>query len=387
MRVLHFYKTFQPNGMGGVEQFIRELCRGGPAHGVQNAVLSLARAMPERSVEMEGGVAHYANLDLEIASTGFSFGALARFRELARQADIVHYHFPWPFMDLVHFLTRVRKPTVVTYHSDIVRQQSLLALYRPLKRRFLSSVGRIVATSPQYAASSPVLREYAHKVDVIPIGLERSNYPTADPERVDYWRRRVGSKFFLFVGVFRYYKGLDTLLEAAMRCGHPVVLVGAGPEEARLRQQADSLALGNVIFAGALSETDKVALLTLCHAVVMPSSHRSEAFCISLLEGAMFGKPMISTALGTGTSHVNEDGETGIVVPPNDAAALADAMQAMWQDSAMAARMGERAEARWARLFQARDIVQRYQILYSELLSTQPSGHAQTIPRETRSFS
>lgn len=371
--------------MGGVEQFIRQLCRGGAAHGVENTVLSLAREKGRRPDQMEGGVVHYASLDLEIASTGISFSSLLRFRQLTQQADVIHYHFPWPFMDVAHFLTRVRKPTVVTYHSDIVRQQALLPLYRPLKRRFLASVDRIVATSPQYAESSPVLRRYAQKVDVIPIGLARDNYPAAEPERLEYWRSRVGTEFFLFVGVFRYYKGLHLLLDAARRCGHPVVLIGAGPEDERLRAQARELGLDNVVFAGPLPEADKVALLTLCHAMVMPSSHRSEAFCISLLEGAMFGKPMISTSLGTGTSHVNQDGVTGIVVAPNDSAALAEAMNTMWQDRALAARMGDQAGQRWERLFQASHIAQRYHSLYAELLDAQPSGLAQPISCETRS--
>ena len=73
---------------------------------------------------------------------------------------------------------------------------------------------------------------------------------------------------------------------------------------------------------GYLLEDDKVALINLCYAVVFPSHLRSEAFGISLLEGAMYGKPLISSEIGTGTSHINIDGETGLVVPPNDPVAL-----------------------------------------------------------------
>ena len=69
-------------------------------------------------------------------------------------------------------------------------------------------------------------------------------------------------------------------------------------------------------------DDDKIALLTLCHALTFPSHLRSEAFGISLLEAAMFGKAMISTEIGTGTSYVNVDGETGLVVPASDPGAL-----------------------------------------------------------------
>ena len=76
----------------------------------------------------------------------------------------------------------------------------------------------------------------------------------------------------------------------------------------------EGVALG-VAVLGALDDADKVALLTLCYAVAFPSHLRSEAFGISLLEGAMYGKPMISSEIGTGTSYINIDGETGLVVP------------------------------------------------------------------------
>src|SRR5690606_28184090 len=120
--------------------------------------------------------------------TGFSLSAFRDFAELARRADLIHYHFPWPFMDLVHFATRVDRPSVLTYHSDIVKQQGLLRLYRPLMHRFLGSVDRIVASSPTYVASSDVLPRYADKVSVIPFGLDRASYPPAPPETLEHWR-------------------------------------------------------------------------------------------------------------------------------------------------------------------------------------------------------
>lgn len=55
-----------------------------------------------------------------MASCSISFSALPYFKRLVEWADVVHYHYPWPFADLLHFAARVRKPTVLTYHSDIV---------------------------------------------------------------------------------------------------------------------------------------------------------------------------------------------------------------------------------------------------------------------------
>jgi rhamnosyl/mannosyltransferase len=81
---------------------------------------------------------------------------------------------------------------------------------------------------------------------------------------------------------------------------------------------------------GFLPDEDKVALLELCYSVIFPSHLRSEAFGISLLEGAMYGMPLISSEIGTGTTYINIDGETGIVVPPSEPDALRQALDFLW---------------------------------------------------------
>jgi rhamnosyl/mannosyltransferase len=307
-------------------------------------------------------------LDFQIASTGFSTSAFLRFFQLAKKADVVHYHFPWPFMDVVHFVSRINKPTLVTYHSDIIRQEHLLKLYRPLKHKFLASMDRIVATSPNYLATSDVLRIYSNKVTVIPIGLDKATYPHPTPERLRYWRDRIAPKFFMFVGLLRYYKGLHILMEAAHGTDYPIVIVGAGPIEQELKAQAGKLGLHNIHFLGFLSDEDKVALLTLCYGVVFPSHLRSEAFGISLLEGAMFGKPMISSEIGTGTTFINIGNETGLVVPPSDPEALRQAMRYLWEHPKQAAEMGRLAEERYWKFFTAEQMITAYVDLYSDLL-------------------
>jgi rhamnosyl/mannosyltransferase len=288
---------------------------------------------------------------------------------MAREADVVHYHFPWPFTDMAHFLARIDKPTVLTYHSDIVRQKTLLRLYQPLKHRFLQSVDAIVATSPNYLASSAVLDRYRDKTHVITLGLDKTSYPEPDQARIDAWRAKVGPKFFLFVGVLRYYKGLHILLDAVAGTDYPVVIVGAGPIEQELKAHAQRLGLKNVMFVGKVDDLDKVALLKLCYAVAFPSHLRSEAFGISLLEGAMYGKPMISSEIGTGTTYINIDRETGLVVPPSDHEALRAAMRTLWNDPQMASEMGRRAEARYWQLFTSAQMADDYTQLYQQLVA------------------
>ncbi|HWW08045.1 glycosyltransferase family 4 protein [Collimonas sp.] len=377
MRVLHFYKTYQSESYGGIEQTIYQLCKCSPASGVESEVLTLSDNPDPAELMYEGHKVHRVKLDLQIASTGFSFAALKRFAQLAAEVDIVHYHFPWPFMDFAHFITRMNKPSVVTYHSDIVRYKTLLQLYRPLMHRFLDSVDAIVATSPNYLQTSSVLAGYKDKTEVIPIGLDKNNYAAPSAARMDEWQKRIGGKFFLFVGAIRYYKGLHILLDAARGTDYPIVIVGAGPIEQELKQRAEEQGLRNVIFLGIVSDEDKVALLQLCYALVFPSHLRSEAFGISLLEGAMYGKPMISSEIGTGTSYINNHGETGLVVPPSDPDAFRLAMQQLWDNPQLAQTMGARAQARYQKLFTARVMGESYATLYHDVLAM----HGQTEKR------
>ncbi|MCP1481784.1 rhamnosyl/mannosyltransferase [Pseudomonas chlororaphis] len=376
MRVLHFFKTYLPDSVGGIEQVIFQLCESGAQQGIEGQVLTLS-ADPQPAVLKLGQHEVYrAKLDIQFASTGFSYSVFKQFREMAAEADVVNYHFPWPFMDLVHFMSGMNKPCVATYHSDIIRQRHLLKLYRPLMNRFLHSVDRIVAASPNYLHTSDVLQQFPDKTRVIPYGLDKAGYPQPDAERMAQWRKRLGERFFLFVGVMRYYKGLHILLDALKDVDYPVVIVGAGPLEAELHAQAAALGLRNLHFLGRLGDEDKVALLQLSYAIVFPSHLRSEAFGISLLEGAMYGKPMISSEIGTGTSYINIHGETGLVVPPSDPLAFRAAMRQLWDNPEQAARMGLKAEARYRQLFTADQMGQRWSELYQELLEEKALSYA-----------
>ena len=368
MKVLHFYKTYLPDTIGGAEKVIYEIVRGTTDAGITAEVLALSSTMVDRVVNVDGHLVHRCRSNFEIASTPFSLSAFLRFRQMVRDADIVHYHFPYPFTDVLHFVTRVKKPTLVTYHSDIIQQKHLLNIYRPLKRGFLSSVDHIVATSKNYFDTSEVLLRFKDKTSVIPVGLEKSHYPAAESKRINHWRERFGSRFFLFVGVLRYYKGLHILIDAARNSDFPIVIVGAGPIESELKEHAAKLGVSNIHFVGLISEEDKVALLELCYAIVFPSHLRSEAFGVSLLEGAMYGKPLISSEIGTGTSYINIHNETGIVVPPSDSARLRQAMDYLWDNPIKTAEMGRRAEARYWELFTGRKMADAYIELYQKLL-------------------
>ncbi|MDD5272282.1 MAG: glycosyltransferase [Methylovulum sp.] len=370
MKILHVYRTYFPDTQGGLEEVIRQICRNTLAYGVESRVFTLSSQAGHSVVVREEASVYRYHKTLEMASCGVSFSALAGFRQLVAWADIVHYHFPWPFADVLHLLAAVKKPSVLTYHSDIVRQKSLSALYRPLMRHFLGQVNCIVATSPNYAASSDVLQDFKDKVEIIPIGLDNASYPVASKDILDSVQARCGQGFFLFIGVLRYYKGLHILFDAIQQTNLRVVVAGLGPIENELREQARQLGLNNVQFLGYVSDQEKVALIRLAKAIVFPSHLRSEAFGVTLVEGAMLGKPLISTEIGTGTSYVNINNETGVVIPPSNTRQLQQAMKLLDEDNTLAKRLGEGARLRYERLLTGEKMGQSYAQLYRRLLDS-----------------
>ena len=196
INILHVYKTSMPASYGGVESFIDTLCKQDSKLGVRNTVLTLHPEPQKQPIEMDGYSVHQAKQNLFLASTGFSVSAFDKFKRLSNDADIIHYHFPNPFADMLHVACRPKKPSIVTYHSDIIKQKHLLHIYRPLKQRFLNSVDQIIATSPNYFVSSDILQRYANKVSVIPIGIDPKAFETVDCERLGFWRSRLSKPFF-----------------------------------------------------------------------------------------------------------------------------------------------------------------------------------------------
>jgi len=366
MRVLHIYKTYYPDTFGGVEQVIHQLALGARAHDIDSDILTVSpRAQPVELLLPEGRVI-CGQCSFEAASTPFSLATARLFAKLHRQYDLLHYHFPWPFADLMHLGMRCKTPAILSYHADVVAQRKLNLVYAPVRELFLKKMRLIVAASPQYAASSPVLARYQERLRIIPYGLDAT--PAVDPARIQHWRERLGEGFILFVGVLRYYKGLHTLIAAAQGAPYPIVIAGDGPVAASLRAQAEALGCRNVHFLGRIDEADKAALLHLCRAFVFPSHLRSEAFGISLLEAARQAKPMISCEIATGTTYVNQHEQTGLVIPPEHPQALRAAMNRLFADAELAAKLGAQARQRFDEHFTAQGMVIAYAAAYRAAL-------------------
>lgn len=378
MKVLHIYRTYFPDGSSGMPEAIRQISAGTKDLGVESSVFTLSpRPHPQFLNQSEARVGRARSWGAPASCDLGGPDAFALFKQMAAEADVINYHFPWPFADVLNWATRPRATKVMTWHSDIVRQKWLGQLYAPLMNRTLRQMDAVVATSPTYAATSPMLlrADIKPRVRVIPLGIDEQTLP-GKPDAGIFAKLGIssGEPYFLFVGATRYYKGLHFLIEAAASVAAKVVIAGSGPELEELRDYAARYPAARVIFAGRVSDEEKVALLQCCLAFVLPSHLRSEAYGMVLLEASIYGKPMITCEIGSGTSYVNADGETGLVVEPRNSAALARAMNILLADRDAAERFGANARHRYEQLFTGRAMGEAYANLYRELLTQKKQG-------------
>jgi glycosyltransferase involved in cell wall biosynthesis len=367
VKILHIYKDYYPV-LGGIENHLRALAEGQAARGHDVTVL-VANPVRRTTTEIVNGVRVIkAARWTTVAST--PIGPALFWQIAGLKADIAHLHFPYPVGDVAHAFFGRAPRTVITYHSDIVRQKTLLRLYAPWLRRALRHAQRIIATSPRYASTSPFLAPHADKVTVVPYGIDLARFATADPEKIAQIRAQYGSPLLLFVGQPRYYKGVEYLIRAMPQIAGRALFIGS--ETTTRRAELDCLAreLGvaeRVMFLGE-HDADLPAYYHASDVFVLPSIERSEAFGIVQIEAMAAGRPLISTELGTGTSWVNVHGETGLVVPPRDPAALAEAINTLLVNDDQRRMMGDAARTRAQAEFSIERMLDRVLGLYQTLI-------------------
>lgn len=363
MKILHVYKDYDPPVRGGMERHIALSCR------FQRQWADVEALMCSRS--------HRTQVVWRDGTRVTEAGEWGRFQSAPvaplfpwfmrrLRADVIVVHMPNPTAELGYLLTRPKGVLIVRYHSDVVRQARAMRFYAPLQMKFLRKAAMILPTSEPYLNTSPTLDGVRDRCRVVPLGILPEEFRTPDPALVAACHQRYGAKFILFSGVHRYYKGLRCLVEAAAALRAPLVIAGDGPERATCMALARERNL-EIAFPGALTQPDLVAHLHACSLFVFPSVARTEAFGLSILEAHACGKPVIATRLGTGVEYANEDGKTGLNVPPDNPSKLAEAVNALLENPGLCLRMGEYARTRVEREFNAQSVAWQEFLIYQEV--------------------
>jgi rhamnosyl/mannosyltransferase len=379
MKIVHIFKDYHPPVLGGIEQTIERMAHWQRAAGHEVTVIASASGARRSRTEVVDGVrvvrvGEWARALSSPICPGFP-AAVARER-----ADLWHLHNPNPLGEASFWLVRPRGAMVFTYYCDVSRQRALLPVYGPLVHALFDRAHVLHAISPHALArpDSLVARD-RERFRVVPLGIDVGPLLSLDRDRpgARALRERYGDPFLLFVGRLRHYKGLHVLLDAMPRIDAHLVIVGDGPKGPELRAQAHRLRIEDrVHFAGSVDEEVLHDHLAAAGIGLLPSSTPTEAFGLAMVESMAAGLPVLSTELGTGTSYVNEDGVTGVIVPANDPAALAAGISRLLADREMRSRMGVAGRERVREKFTTEVMMRGMDRLYAEALERAGSpGH------------
>jgi len=373
MRILQVYKDYFPPVRGGIESHLNILSHGLADRGIATEVL-VSNTCNKLEIQLDGKIKITKVPQItRIASAPINYNLVYYLRKIGGQHDLLHFHLPNPTAEVSFLISCMKKHAVATYHSDIIRQRRTAKLYRPLLQAFLARTDCIIATSPNYVNSSSILRKYQHKCKIVPLGirLSRFNQPLNGSLNPVLIRKKYGERLIVFIGKFRYYKGISVLLEAMKHIKAKLLLIGEGYLENELKKKVAEQRLENkVIFLGELSDEAVNVFLYACDVFVLPSVERSEAFGIVQLEAMACGKPVVCTELGTGTSYINQHHKTGLVVEPNKPIELARAINCLLERPELRSQFGQAALERVQKLFSASRMIDDLVAIYDKCIKS-----------------
>lgn len=363
--VLQLGKYYSPV-KGGIETYLYNLCTNLDPD-IEARILVSNLSMKTEIDKVEGTeVIRMAKLD-QLFSTALNPTLPLWMRR--EQADILHFHLPNPMAVMSYLLARPPGKVVVSYHSDILKQKFAFTFYRRFLEKFLSLTDAILVATPRHIDFSPLLPDFREKCRVIHYGIDSRSFETnrlVEAKAAEI-RARYGEKpIVLFVGRLVYYKGIQHLVRAVENLDVNLLIAGNGPYYSTLKMQ--SMNMPNVHLLGEVSESMITAYYRAADMFVLPSVSRAEAFGLVQLEAFSAGLPVICTDLTTGVPYVNVHGETGLVVPVEDDAALAQAIQTLAADPDLRRKMGAAALERVRTQFSIQDMASKTCQVYRELM-------------------
>jgi glycosyltransferase involved in cell wall biosynthesis len=322
MKIIQISPYFPPH-VGGVEYHVKELAEGLARRGHQVSVASSCG-------RWNGEMVNIPSIDLFYSPIPIK---LPKF-----QADVFHSHIPSP---LFAFMMRGETPQVVTYHNDVVIPEKLNGYTMPhpfaaslekinekMVRPVLDEARVVIATTKSYASTSPILKDYLHKLKIVPNAINVSLYPPVQKK----------GNYVLYAGRMISYKGVETLIvamsEVQKRTDLELLLVGDGYDRSRLEDLSRRLHV-RARFTGRLERSMFIDTISRAEVLVLPTQNRLEAFGIVLLEAMACETPV----LAFDTPGVNEVALHGGMVY-SSAQELSDLILELHENEPLRERLG-----------------------------------------------
>lgn len=365
IKITHLFKTYFPDTQGGLEEAIRQIGKYSVKNEYNVKVVSVSNKPIKTTldgIQVESYKRTFGNNSFPV-----SFSLIRNFRNIIKDADIIHIYYPYPLTELLTLFSFTNKPIIVTFVCDIFQRKVFRFLYKPFIFLLFKKAKYIVPINENLYASTQFLHRYKDKIRVINLWIDSERMNKLDKSLSVNKENITSNKYAVFVGVLRWYKGLDILLDSAKNVKYEIIIIGKGPLYEHLNQRIKDEKIENVKLLGFVEDELMINYLKNCSFLVLPSISPAEAFGQVLLEASFFSKPMVTTELGTGTSYVNKNNETGFVIEPNNSNALADAMNTLFNNDELRLNMGVSANNRLKTIFTENIQGDKYIEIYKDL--------------------
>ncbi len=340
--------------------------------GVENVTYNLAVQMVKRgndiyvfssSKDQSESIMDYGKMciyqykkKITIGSAPISLDILYKPLKLGLNLDVIHAHAGNPPAPIAaYWYAKKRdKPFVVTYHGDgqwnwgdFIRRINVYFYNKFLLDKILSYADVIISPSEYYINESQFLGKYRDKIVVIPNGINIEDFDLhySKEECREKLDLPIDSRIILFVGTLSPHKGPDVLLKAMPKIiknipNTKLVFVGSGRMKEELEALSRRLGLGKYVkFAGFVEESLKPFYYNSADVFCLPSVMKHEIFGIVNLEAMACSVPIVASKIG-GVPDVVKNGENGVLVPPKDEEALAEAIIYLLENEEVRRRMG-----------------------------------------------
>ncbi len=347
MHICHCFKDFSL-AEGGVERHIRYLSKE-PMRAGHKVSAAVSKPLGSSSRAIIDGIEEIRTRPfISIFKVPIMPGYYSCLSHI--NPDIIHSHATIPNVSDVAILYALkhRKPSVLHYHFDGNAESTMGTFFADLYNHsinpyIVSKASRVITETKLYAETSPVLKQYLRKIEVIPNGVDLEHFnPSVEEGNIREKYQLPAENIVFFAGRLVKYKGLEYLIKAMELVKNgTLVIAGMGQEEANLRKSVREKEINNVKFVGLIPHEDLAKFYRMSDIYLVPSITRGENFGIAPLEAMACGIPVIASNLPGHCEFIND--ESGIFIEPKDINGLANAIDALLSNSNLRRKMGKSA--------------------------------------------
>lgn len=370
IRVLQVAKFYPPHA-GGIETTTKDIFEVNNNNYVSDVLCFSSTKKTVEESHATGKIIRCATW-FSFASMPFSPKYFFHFLKIYRKYDVLHVHHPNPLAFLCVLFASRKTAILLHWHSDILNKGMFYKLFKPFEAAVLKKANVIVTTTPVYSQHSPMLQSHLKKCTYVPSAFDENSLAVND-SLVEDIRKKYGYRKIIFsLGRHVNYKGFHYLIQAAQHLPNDAVVVigGTGPEFNYHQSLIEELGLtGKVFLPGRIDNNDLGSYYKACDIFCLPSSHKSEAFGLVMVEAMRFSKPVVAANIpASGVSWVNQHGITGLNAENENYISLAENLNILLKDRELHKKFGDMAYRRFKQYFTGPALREAFGNLYKKII-------------------